>query len=149
MKRRFVSAVLIHLVAFVLATATSGCGSTRQSSFRLYDPTGEAATQVTRADVVRSSVRVLRDPAGQAVLAFAFTKHGASQFRALTRALARRGARLHRQQSFVVEIGGHVSARSRVDYEQYPDGLDGSSGVEIIVPRLATAQWLARKVRRG
>jgi len=75
---------------------------------------------------------------------------GASKFQKLTRALARRGAELRRPQSFALEVNGRVVSRPLVDYHAFPNGFDvGRSGIQIEGMKLATAQRLARQIRRG
>jgi hypothetical protein len=132
-------------LALLVSASTGGVGPCLR--FCLYDPTGGVSTEVTRADVVLSSVRAVRQPGGQAALYLRLTPRGASRLHSLTRALAHRGARLHRQQSFAVRIGGRVRARTRVDYRAFPQGLDGNSGLEILTARLAVIQQLAKEIR--
>jgi len=115
----------------------------------IYDPVGRAKSEVRTADVVRSSARASRQPGGSAALYFRLTKIGALKFHSLTRALARRGARLHRSQRFAFEVGGRVYARPLIDYRAYPNGLDGRSGIQVDGLKLATAQRLAREIRQG
>jgi hypothetical protein len=104
-------------------------------------------TKVTRADVVLTSVRVTRQPGGQGALFLRLTRKGANRFRALTRALAQRGARLGREQQFAVRIGGRVRARPKVDYRASPDGLDGRNGLELLVVEVSVARALAKQIR--
>lgn len=123
--------------------------STSRYELRVYDPTGRERTEITTADVVHSSVRVVRQSGRTASLFFYLTKTGAARFHILTRALARRGARLHRHQHFAVEVGGRVYVRPWVDYLTFPDGLPGDSGIEMDGVPLATARRLARLIRKS
>jgi hypothetical protein len=116
---------------------------------RVYDPSGRERTAVTGADVVHSSVRVVGQAGRTAALFFDLTKTGAARFHVLTRALARRGARLHRPQHFAVEVGGRIYVRPWVDYRLFPDGLPGDSGIEMGGMPLVTARRLARLIREG
>jgi hypothetical protein len=79
-------------------------------------------------------------------LHFRLTGQGATKFHALTRGLARRGARLRRNLAVAIEIDGRVRARPFVDYRLYPDGLDGSQGIEVQLPR-ALARRFAKQIR--
>lgn len=142
------TAAALLVLSISLATSAGRAG-TKQYELRIYDPTRQVKTEVTSAEVVRSSVRASRGPAGSGILDFALTKPGASRFLSLTRALARRGARLHRNQSFALAIGGRVFSRPFVDYRRFPGGLPGNAGIEVQLPRLAAAQKLAKEIRGG
>jgi hypothetical protein len=147
-KRLTVTALIVVSASLALLATSAAWGRTSQVALRIYDPSGQVKTEVTSADVVRSSVRASPGPGG-AVLSFDLTKQGASKFHTLTRALARRGARLHRRQAFAVEIGGKVFSRPWIDYRVNPDGLPGDSGIEIDLSRLAVAQRLAKEILGG
>lgn len=103
--RRFTVSMLA--VSLALIASSAGWAGNSRVEFRVYDPTGVVRTEVTGSDVVRSSVHAVR-VSGTVHLYGGLTKTGASKFQSLTRALARRGARLHRPQSFAVAIDGHV-----------------------------------------
>jgi len=77
---------------------------------RFFDPTGIETSQLTKADVVRSSIRGVPE-SGHAALVGAFTKTGAAKFCALTRQLARRGSRLHQPQHLAFEVAGRIYAK--------------------------------------
>jgi hypothetical protein len=70
------------------------------------------------------------------------------RFHSLTLALARRGARLHRSLPVAIEINGRIRTRPHIDYKAYPDGLSGTSGIEILLP-IPLAQMLAKQIRGG
>jgi hypothetical protein len=141
-------AVSVLSVSLALIASAAGWAGNSHVEFRVYDPTGVARTEATGSDVVRSSVHALR-VSGSVTLYVGLTQTGASKFQTLTRALARRGARLHRPQSFAVAIGGHVYWRPSVDYELFPNGLPGNNGLDLQVLRLAVAQRLAKLIRSG
>lgn len=135
------------LAAFVLALW--GCGGESHVTLRIYDSAGGAASVVGTEDVVRSSARASRGPGGSATLFLALTDDGAIKLESLTRTLARRGAKVHRPQTFTFEIDGKVYARPKIDYRAFPDGLDGSSGLEIGGLPLTVARQLAGQIREG
>jgi hypothetical protein len=142
--RRFTVSMLA--VSLALIASSAGWAGNSRVEFRVYDPTGVVHTEVTGSDVVRSSVHAVR-VSGSVHLYVGLTKTGASKFQTLTRALARRGARLHRPQSLAVAIDGHVYWRPSVDYKLFPNGIPGSSGLDMQVLRLAVAQRLAKLIR--
>jgi hypothetical protein len=130
----------------------SGCGSGNPgpaAGLRIYDPSEHMAGEVGPTDVVRSSVRTSPDQPGTAVLFFQLTSRGKQRIHTLTRALARRGARLHRNQHFAFAVSGHVYARPFIDYRALPNGIDGEPGIEISgIPR-KVAQRIAAEMRDG
>ena len=83
--------------------------------------------------------RLVRDPAGgRPVIAFSFTDAGRTRFKALTQAIARRGAAssleragedpaIHNQH-FAVVYEGRVVTAAFVDFRRNPDGLDATGG---------------------
>jgi len=144
----------IALAFLIASTGAAVCApSTRSAArhveLRIYDSVGQAKWEVRTPDVVRSSARASRQPGGVAALYFRLTTNGAFKFHSLTRALARRGTRLHRSQRFAFEVDGRVYARPFIDYRASPNGLDGRSGIQVGGLKLATAQRLARGIRQG
>ncbi len=134
----------------LLALAAAACGSDGdRTTFRIYDPSNQAAPQVTGGDVVPSSVRVARGFGRSGVVYLRLTRDGARKFGVLTRGLARRGARVNRPQSFAIEVNGRVLSRIEVDYQLFPNGISGtaSEGVEIAGPRLSEAREIAEDIR--
>lgn len=89
------NAVLIATLVVVMSTACGG-SSSHKFRFRTYDPLGYVKVQVTESDVLRRSAHAAREPGGLWSLNFRLTDEGQAKFRRLTRALAKRGARLHR-----------------------------------------------------
>ena len=139
------------LAPFLVLVIAAGCGSANHTAagLRIYDPAGQVKGEVGPTDVVQSSVTASTDQAGTAVLAFALTRHGNERIRSLTRALAQRGARLHRNQHFAFEVSGHVYARPFIDYRATPDGIDGESGIEIPGLGRKVANRIAVQMREG
>jgi hypothetical protein len=125
-----------------------GWAATGRTEFRIYDPTGRVKTEVTLGGVVRSSAHAYR-LGGQGQLEFQLTSGGVSAFKALTRSLAIRGARVHALQAMAIQVNGQVVSRVRVDYRAYPDGMSGSQGIYLFVSSFATAQRLAAAIHTG
>lgn len=89
------------------------------------------APALTSADLAAAgaAAEIPGEPATMVTLSF--TPAGARRFRALTRAIARRGALTGRVQAMVISVDGRVVSNPTIDYTQYPDGLAGSAGVQI------------------
>ncbi len=113
---------------------------------RIYDPSGQVKDEVTMGDIVPSSVEVSGAFENWA-LSFRFTPDGARKLHLLTRALAERGAQAQSPQAFAFAVDGHVYARPTVDYRNSPDGLSGSSGLDVLGLRCNVAQRLAVEMR--
>ena len=146
-----IRAASVLLTAAALAASVSvATASVTASPFelRMYDPARLTKTEVTAADVVRSSARASRRLGGSGSLDFLLTRQGAMRFHTLTLALARRGARLHRSLPLAIEVNGRIRTRPHIDYKAFPDGLSGTSGIEILLP-LPLAQMLAKQIRGG
>ena len=89
----FVSRMLVAVLAGAGAVvlATSACGGTKETrevEFRIYDPTGKVDTQITTADIDRSSAGVLPLENLRASVYVDFTDSGTSKFCRLSRSLA-------------------------------------------------------------
>ena len=139
----------VGVVAVLLCIVPAACGGSQSPvELRMYDPAGQVRSEVTLADVVRSSARATLARGVAPSLDFRLTNRGILRCDSLTRALARRGARLGLNQAVALEINGRVYARPTVDYRLYPDGLDCSSGIEVAL-KLKTAQRLASEIRHG
>jgi hypothetical protein len=157
-------------VAFALTACTTACsGSHHGSSQRpgdltgtitavlkqtpggrglhIYDARRMAKATVTSGDVVRSSVRVVPLSRRYATLYVGFNRRGRAQFCRLTRALARRGARLHRHQYFVIAADSRVFFRLWVDFQKFPSGLCGVPGFESDRMPIRAARALAKSIR--
>jgi hypothetical protein len=128
------------LAAVVVSLTSCGGSDSDQFSFRIYDPSGRTKVEVMNADIVRTSVSAVPQGGGKAILSVSFTADGASKFCRLTRALARRGAALDRQQRFALVVNGRVQSRPFVDYDAAPSGLCGSPGIEVQGVPVAVAQ---------
>lgn len=97
-------------------------------------------------DILRSTARVVRI-AGSATVNLNLTMAGELKLCRLTRAVAQRGARLHRQQEIAIAIGGDVYAHPRIDYRTAPNGVCGSPTIEFVGQNLHAAQKLVRLIR--
>ena len=145
-------------VAFATAVATvglavAGCGGGKaQTAPRfIYDADGHDATVLTLADVVPSSVKAVHDPANGAIVQFELTASGQKAMIQLTRDLAQRGARLHRFQSYAMELGGRVYRRVVIDYRVMPNGMPSDTGRVSTIMGLrdmAAARRIAALIRR-
>jgi hypothetical protein len=134
--------------AFVLAT--SACGGTKDTQeveFRLYDPKGKVDTQITTADIDRSSAGVLPLENLRASVYVDFTDSGTSKFCRLTRSLAHRGRTLHKPQAFVVEVSGRERKRITIDYVASPNGFCAAPGIQISGLPLVEAHILLEVIR--
>jgi hypothetical protein len=157
------------VVATALAVVVSGCGTgdrsgsspgaltgsirvvlkaDRAPEFRIYDPSGSSKIEIGGIDIHRSTARVVR-LVGSAAVNLDLTQAGELKPCRLTRAVAQRGARFHRQQEIAIAIDGHVYARPRIDYRTSPRGLCGSPAIEFAGQDLHTAQKLVRLIRGG
>jgi preprotein translocase subunit SecD len=142
------SAVVLTTLALLISTACGG-SSSHEFRFRTYDPLGDVKVQLTESDVLRRSARAVREPDGSWSFSFRLTNDGQAQFRRLTRALAVRGARLHRPLRCVTEMNGAVLSRSTVDYRIFPDGYGAEEGMWFPGFRAAAARRLADQMRKG
>jgi len=131
----------------VVASARGGTSETTESEFRIYDPTGKVATQITTADIDRSSAGVLPLENVRAAVYVNFTDSGKSKFCRLTRSLAHRGRTLRKPQSFVVEISGRERRRPTIDYEANPNGSCAAPGIQIDGLPLVEAHILVDAIR--
>jgi hypothetical protein len=153
MWRRVVLGAVLATIVVTAATVARAEAAQRVASgasVRMFDPTGQIATEVQTGDVIKSSARASRefpfDP-HRGVLFFRLKPTGAVKFHVLTRALAKRGARLGRRQKFALAIGDRVVLRADIDYDATPNGLDGRQGVQVVGLSFAKAQELARAIR--
>jgi hypothetical protein len=147
-QRLTVSVLLVVTASLAVAAWSAPARSvTSRQLLRIYDPTRQVKTELTISDVVRSSVLADRTVGGVPALAFTLTKAGAAKFHVLTRALARRGARLHRNQVFAIAIDGHVYATPFIDYKVDPDGIPAGPDMEMNVSSYALAKKLAFELR--
>ncbi len=142
------NAVVIATLVLLMSTACGG-SSSHELGFRTYDPLGHVKVEVTESDVLRSSARAAREPDGSWSFSFRLTDEGQAEFRRLTRALAKRGARLHRPLRCVTEMNGTVLSRSTVDYRIFPDGYGAEEGMWFPGFHPAAARRLANQMRKG
>jgi hypothetical protein len=121
----------------------------RRRGLHIYDARRIAKTTVTSADIDRSSIRVVPLSKRYAALYVGFTRRGRLEFCRLTRALARRGARIHRHQYLIIAADGRVFARPWIDYQKFPNGLCGVPGFESDRIPIRAARDLAKLIRNG
>ena len=140
-------AVLVASIALFLTTA--GCGGSDDPSlqFRIYDPNGRSHIEVTNDDLKRETANAGQASGDSATLYVQLTERGQRRFRALTRSIAREGARRQRLQRFFVAIDGEVVSRVTIDHRDFPDGIDTRQGIEIHGMPLATAVELAHRIQ--
>ena len=93
---------------------------------------------ITNADV--SQARATTDPVtGEPVVAFGFTAEGRSDFSALTRTIAERGARTMQSgagqirgvQHMAIVLDDRIMSVPFIDPRHAPDGIDGAQGAQI------------------
>ena len=140
----------VAVLAGSLVVAASACGGTneqQESEFRLYDPTGQVDTQITTADIDRSSAGLSPLENVRAAVYVNFQNSGTSKFCRLTRSLAHRGRTLGKPQSFVVEISGRERSRETIEYEANPNGFCFAPGIQINDLPLVEAHILVEAIR--
>ncbi len=95
---------------------------------------------------------------GQPNVTFGFTSHGKSVFEAVTKKIAHRGqeAQLpgvtHEEalQHFAIVLDGQLITVPSIDFSQYPEGIDTSTGSQISGGfTLSSAQELAQELQSG
>jgi preprotein translocase subunit SecD len=130
-----------HPRARLVYCASSVCGRSRWYAL-------VRGPEIDGSQVVRSSVRVQRDPAtGQPIVVFRFTPGGQQAFHSVTGLVARRGRRTGRPEHVAFVLGARVLSAPFVDYRRDPNGLVGGSGVEIAAPSQPSARRIARALR--
>ena len=103
---------------------------------------------LTEDDVVTERAQALvADVTGQAAVTLDLTDDGANAFHDFTRELVRIGRERASPQHIAIVVGGEIVSWPSIDYQQYPDGLTGDTGVQVIVATLEDAQRLAREIR--
>jgi SecD/SecF fusion protein len=84
-----------------------------------------------------------------------FTDSGREKFHEVTRRLAQRGQtqQIPGQppdlQTFAIALDGEVKSRASIDFNEYPDGIDGRTGAQISGLTLREAQDLAKVLQTG
>ena len=151
------SIALYHLEAHVRGPVADGevtCPSTvvvcpytnAESMAHGYDLAGDPA--LTEDDFATERAQALLDAnSGQPAVMLDLTADGAKKFEELTRELARTGHARTEVQHLAVVVGDELVSWPSLDYQLYPDGLDGENGVQIAVDTVADAQRLAREIR--
>jgi len=89
------------------------------------------------------------DAADPAAVTITFTDRGVAAFGRLTRTLAQDGALRRAPAGFVVVFDGVLVAAPTVDYEQYPVGLDGRSGLVVPLPETLDPAVVAALLTTG
>jgi preprotein translocase subunit SecD len=148
--RRLIKTGMNPLLGATLVVAmVTACGNSSSHAFRFrtYDPLGYVKVEVTEADVVRESAFATRENGGWWSLNFRLTKEGQAKFRRLTRALAMRGARLHRPLRCVTVLNGTLLSRSTVDYRIFPNGYGVEKGMWFPGYRSVVARRLAAQMQ--
>jgi preprotein translocase subunit SecD len=119
------------------------------------DPTAKTvyvfgAPKLTGDDVDRTTVRGDVDPqTGRPTVFAQLTPMGQRRFSDLTRALARRGAKLKQPQHFLIVIERQVYAAPYIDYRVNPDGIPADNGIQFEgLASLDETRKLARALRR-
>jgi hypothetical protein len=139
------------LAVLALVSAAVATGGSRGFEMRIFDPARSAQPVITADEVIRSSARAVHDPTDieHTALYFRLTPQGVVAFRALTRELARRGARANRPLAFAVEINGRIRARPTIDYHFFANGIDATQGIQVSGLTAAVARTLAKQIRGG
>src|SRR6266576_6549614 len=101
----------LSVLAVPIAILATACSSSSRSStgIRIFDPAGRVHQEVRSGDI--ASATVIRGSGRTRSVALVFTKPGVQRFDELTRLVAERGVREHRNQHFAVAVDGHVYAR--------------------------------------
>ena len=143
------AALALILTVGISAISSDAFGAMLRIEIRIYDPAHVVTTEVTAAEVVPSSARAGRLPGGAPYLRVGLTKLGRAHLHSLTRALARRGARLHRPLPVVVAINGRDVLEESIDYKSFPNGMTGGSGLQVTGLSFETASRIAALIRQG
>ena len=99
--------------------------------------------------------RASTDATGNPAVSFAFTTTGAQQFKAVTKRIAARGQLVSSDaypilQHFAVALDNQILTVPSIDFKQYPDGIDGAHGADVVGDLTAqTAKTLAIILRYG
>ena len=121
-------------------------------------PTGEGGSEryfVLRDDPALSGADITDpeqsiDPNNQPNVTFDFTDEGREKFAALTGEIAQKGAAAGEPYSFAIVLDGVIVSRPIIDFNENPDGIDGSDGAQISGGLTITeAQQLAEYLATG
>lgn len=110
------------------------------------DPQTPGAPVITAEDIDGASVV---ENGGTVSVAVTFTGAGATEFRHLTRALAQTGALRGEAQALSITLDGRELSAPTVDYETYPNGIDGRSGASLLLPAGMDPRVVAAQVASG
>lgn len=114
---------------------------------KIYAPEIPRLSHVTLDDVDREATRAVPGPGKTGILVLRLKSSGVTKFQALTRAVARRGARRGQPDSIALEVNGRVYAEPLINYLEFPDGIEGSPDIEISALTFKDARRLAREIR--
>jgi len=111
------------------------------TSWYLFKHTAADATnpipEMTGKDLKLSGTRADIDPTQGPVVLMQFTGHGAKIFQQITKTEAIRGRVVSSTvgqkvtQHFAIVLDGVIRSYPSIDYEQYPNGIEGSNGAQI------------------
>jgi hypothetical protein len=111
-----------------------------------YSVTGAPA--LTEAGIERSTARQATDPeTGGSFVIVDLNAEGAKAFAAVTREAARIGGRDQAWHHVAVVVGDEIVAFPEIDYDDYPDGLTNTTGIQIAAVSDADARELVRRLR--
>jgi preprotein translocase subunit SecD len=100
-------------------------------------------------DVLRDSARADRRGTGEPIVSATLNADGTRKFEELTRKIAEQGRRRNEVQHLAILVDDELVAWTEIDYRLYPNGLDGSAGIQIPVKSQADAEGLADDLRGG
>jgi SecD/SecF fusion protein len=121
---------------------------TRRTWYVFQNTPGLTGADVTEA---RATIRTGQIGGGsQRVVTLQFTGEGQDKFADSTRQLAQDGQIAGELQRFAIILDGQMVSRPSIDYEQYPQGIDGNNGAEITGDfSQSEAETLAKQVNSG
>ncbi|HMO00776.1 MAG TPA: protein translocase subunit SecD [Miltoncostaeaceae bacterium] len=110
------------------------------------------APGLTGADITEARATIQTGGLGsrQRVVTLQFTGEGRQKFADITRQLAQDGALRNELQRFTIILDGTIVSSPTVDYNQYPNGIDGRNGAEINGDfSQGEAETLAKQINSG
>ncbi len=99
-----------------------------------------------------------REGTGQPAVTFGFTAHGGKVFEQVTKEVAHRGMEVQlpgvskeaAEQHFAIVLDGQLITAPSIDFSQYPEGIDASSGSQISGGfTISSARDLTNELRSG
>jgi SecD/SecF fusion protein len=113
---------------------------------------------VLEGDDITNPTQSNNESSGQPDVTFGFTSHGKGIFERVTKEIAHRGQEAQLPgvskeaalQHFAIALDGQLITAPSIDYTQYPEGIDSSTGSEISGGfTLTSAQELADELQSG